>query len=115
MLRFAGRRASASRGWLGKGYGRQARGFRTLESAAARLQRDLSYAPIVEALRPLVAEAALVEGLSDLARLFDGLRVPPLVPLGDPGLERTRMFEAVRRLIERASARLPVGSAARAI
>jgi predicted ATPase len=85
-----------------------ARGFRTLESAAGRLQRDLSFAPIVEALRPLVAEAALVDGLSDLARLFDGLRVPPLVALGDPGLERTRMFEAVRVLIERASNRVPV-------
>jgi predicted ATPase len=86
----------------------EARGFRTLESAAGRLQRELSFAPIVEALRPLVAEAALVDGLSDLARLFDGLRVPPLVPLGDPGLERTRMFEAVRVLIERASIRMPV-------
>jgi DNA-binding CsgD family transcriptional regulator/tetratricopeptide (TPR) repeat protein len=85
-----------------------ARGFRTLESAAGRLQRDLSFAPIVEALRPLVAEAALVDGLSDLARLFDGLRVPPLVALGDPGLERTRMFEAVRVLIERASMRQPI-------
>jgi predicted ATPase len=84
------------------------RGFHTLESAAGRLQRDLSYAPIVEALRPLVAEPALVEGLSDLARLFDGLRVPPLVALGDPGLERTRMFEAVRTVLERASTRLPL-------
>jgi predicted ATPase len=83
-------------------------GFRTLESAAGRLHRDLSYAPIVEALRPLAAEPALVEGLSDLARLFDGLRVPPLVALGDPGLERTRMFEAVRKLIERASIRQPL-------
>jgi predicted ATPase len=62
----------------------------------------------VEALRPLVAEAAPVDGLSDLARLFDGLRVPPLVARGDRGLERTRMFEAVRVLIERASSRLPV-------
>jgi predicted ATPase len=86
----------------------EARGFRTLDSAAGRLQRDLSYAPSVEALRPLVAEAALVDGLSDLSRLFDGLSVPPLVALGDPGLERTRMFEAVRVLIERASIRLPV-------
>ena len=68
----------------------------------------MSYAPIVEALRPLAAEPALVEGLSDLARLFDGLRVPPLVALGDPGLERTRMFEAVRKLIERASIRQPL-------
>jgi DNA-binding CsgD family transcriptional regulator/tetratricopeptide (TPR) repeat protein len=83
-------------------------GFRTLESAAGRLHRDLSYAPIVEALRPLVTEAALTRGLSDLARLFDGLPVPPLVALGDPGLERTRMFEAVRRLIERASTRSPL-------
>jgi DNA-binding CsgD family transcriptional regulator/tetratricopeptide (TPR) repeat protein len=83
------------------------RGFRTLESAAGRLHRDLSYAPIVETLRPLVAEAALVDGLSDLARLFDGIRVPPLVTLGDPGLERTRMFEAVRALIERASIQRP--------
>ena len=86
----------------------EARAFRTLESAAGRLQRDLSYAPIVEALRPLIAEAALVDGLSDLARLFDGIRVPPLVALGDPGLERTRMFEAVRVLIERAAIRMPV-------
>jgi DNA-binding CsgD family transcriptional regulator/tetratricopeptide (TPR) repeat protein len=86
----------------------ETRGFRTLESAAGRLHRDLSYAPIVEALRPLVADAALVEGLSDLARLFDGIRVPPLIALGDPGLERTRMFEAVRVLIERASTRMPV-------
>jgi DNA-binding CsgD family transcriptional regulator len=84
------------------------KGFRTLESAAGRLQRDLSYAPMVEALRPLVAEAALVNGLSDLARLFDGLRIPLLVPLGDPGLERTRMFEAVRILMERASIGRPL-------
>jgi DNA-binding NarL/FixJ family response regulator/tetratricopeptide (TPR) repeat protein len=83
-----------------------AKGFRTLESAAGRLHRDLSYAPVVEALRPIVAEAALVEGLPDLARLFDELRGPPLVGLDDPGLERTRMFEAVRKLIERASLRL---------
>ncbi|HEY3261146.1 MAG TPA: AAA family ATPase [Pseudonocardiaceae bacterium] len=84
------------------------RGFRTLESAAGRLHRDLSYAPVVEALRPLVADPVLVDGLSDLARLFDGLRLPPLVALGDPGLERTRMFEAVRALLERASGRAPL-------
>ena len=102
------RAASGSRAWPRRVCGPRARGFRTLESAAGRLQKDLSYAPIVEALRPLVAEPALIDGLSDLARLFDGLRLPPLVRLGDPGLERTRMFEAIRVLIERASSRLPV-------
>jgi AAA ATPase-like protein len=86
----------------------RARGFRPLEGAAGQLQKDLSFAPIVEALRPLVAEAALVDGLSDLVRLFDGLRVPKPVSLGDTRLERTRMFEAARLLIERAYNRLPV-------
>lgn len=62
----------------------------------------------MEALRPLVAEAGLVDGLSDLVRLFDGLRVPKPVSLGDTRLERTRMFEAARLLIERACNRLPV-------
>lgn len=84
------------------------KGFRILESAAGWLHRDLSYAPMVEALRPLAAEPALTQGLSDLARLFDGLHVPPLVALGDKELERLRMFEAVRKLIERASSRVPL-------
>jgi DNA-binding CsgD family transcriptional regulator len=85
-----------------------ARGFQALDSAAGRLDRDLSFAPLVAALRPLVGEPQLVDGLSDLARLFDGLRLPPLVAFGDPGLERTRMFEAVRTLLERACARAPL-------
>src|SRR3712207_7246027 len=54
------------------------RGLLTLHGTAGPLQRELSYAPLVEALRPLLRGAgpsgrarveALVEGLSDLARL----------------------------------------------
>lgn len=88
-----------------------------LHGTAGPLQRDLSYAPLVEALRPLLRGtgptgrgriAALVEGLSDLARLFDGLPLVPPPPLSDLGLERTRLFEAVTRLLDRAAAERPV-------
>jgi DNA-binding SARP family transcriptional activator len=70
------------------------RGVLTLHGTAGPLQRDLSYAPLVEALRPLLRGTgpsgrarieALVEGLSDLARLFDGLPLVPPPPLSDRG------------------------------
>lgn len=93
------------------------RGVLALHGTAGPLQRDLSYAPLVEALRPLLRGTgpsgrarieALVEGLSDLARLFDGLPLVPPPPLADLGLERTRLFEAVTRLLDRAAAERPV-------
>ena len=88
-----------------------------LHGTAGPLQRDLSFAPVVEALRPLLRgaapddrrrTAALVDGLSDLARLFDGLPLAPPLPLGDLGLERTRLFEAVTRLLDRAAGERPI-------
>jgi DNA-binding CsgD family transcriptional regulator len=90
------------------------RGFLPLAGSGGALQQDLAYAPLVEALRPLVREAAvpgrsaLLAGLPDLGRLFGDLSLPPSPELGDPGLERTRMFESVCRLLERASARQPL-------
>jgi predicted ATPase len=90
------------------------RGFLPLVGVSGALQQDLSYAPLVEALRPLVRQAAtpgrpaLVEGLLDLGRLFGDLSLPPGPALGDSGLERTRLFESVCRLLERASARQPL-------
>src|SRR6266540_3727024 len=90
------------------------RGFQTLEGAAYPLQADLAYAPVLEALRPCLAGlepgrlAALVSGLPDLGRLFAGLHLPPPEPLGDASLERTRLFEAVSRLVERVAAERPV-------
>src|SRR6266508_810936 len=52
--------------------------------------------------------AALVRGLPDLGRLFAGLHLPPPEPLGDAALERTRLFEAVSRLVEPVAAERPV-------
>lgn len=88
-------------------------GFIALCGSGAPLHRDLSYAPVVEALRPLVHGpaadvATLVDGLDDLGRLFDGLPVPRPAPLGDAGLERIRLFEAVCGLLRRASCRQPL-------
>jgi DNA-binding CsgD family transcriptional regulator/tetratricopeptide (TPR) repeat protein len=90
------------------------RGFLPLRGICGALQRDLTYAPLVEALRPLVHQKAksgrpaLVEGLLDLGRLFGDLSLPPGPELGDSGLERTRLFESVCRLLQRASARQPL-------
>ncbi|HEX6678220.1 MAG TPA: AAA family ATPase [Actinomycetes bacterium] len=90
------------------------RGFVTLQGAAYPLQDDLAYAPVLEALGPFLAglepgrRAELVGGLPDLGRLFAGLHLPPPEPLGDAALERTRLFEAVSRLVERVAAERPV-------
>jgi DNA-binding CsgD family transcriptional regulator len=90
------------------------RGFVTLEGAAYPLQADLAYAPVLEVLGPFLGGlepgrlAALVGGLPDLGRLFAGLHLAPPEPLGDAALERTRLFEAVARLVERVAAERPV-------
>jgi DNA-binding CsgD family transcriptional regulator len=90
------------------------RGFMTLQGAAHPLQADLAYAPVLEALGPFLAGlepgrlAGLVSGLPDLGRLFTGLHLAPPEPLGDANLERTRLFEAVSRLVERVAAERPV-------
>jgi DNA-binding CsgD family transcriptional regulator len=90
------------------------RGFVTMQSAAYPMQADLAYAPVLELLGPFLAglepgrREALVGGLPDLGRLFAGLHLPPPEPLWDPALERTRLFEAVSRLVERVAAERPL-------
>jgi len=92
----------------------RARGFLTLHAAASPLHSELHYGVVVEALRPLMrtveagARTRLVEGLPDLGRLFDGLHLPAPAPLGDAGMERTRLFEAVCRLLDRLTRQQPV-------
>jgi DNA-binding CsgD family transcriptional regulator len=83
-------------------------GFTPLHGAGAALQRDLAYAPIVEALRPLVRDPALVHGLPDLGSLFAELSAPAAPRLAGTGLERVRLFESVCRLLERAAGRHPL-------
>jgi DNA-binding CsgD family transcriptional regulator/tetratricopeptide (TPR) repeat protein len=90
------------------------RGFVTLHAVASPLYADLPYGVVVEALRPLVrtvergARTRLIEGLPDLGRLFEGLSLPRPTPLGDVGVERTRLFEAVCRLLDRLTREQPV-------
>lgn len=79
------------------------RGFRELRGTACAYQSDLSYAPVMEALRPLIREAAAP---TDLGRLFGGMSTAPA--LGDAGLERTRLFEAIASLVGDAAERQPV-------
>lgn len=94
------------------------RGFRVLEGRAYPMGVGLSYALILDAFGPLLRSldparlTSLTSGLPDLGRLFGGLSLPapvlPLEGLGDPGLEKARLFEAVLRLLERLAQESPV-------
>ncbi|HEY6411495.1 MAG TPA: ATP-binding protein, partial [Ktedonobacteraceae bacterium] len=81
-------------------------GFLVLEGSAYALEGRLAYAPILAAFGPFLRrldsprQARLVSGLPDLGRLFTDLRLPAAEPLGDSALEKTRLFEAVARLLE---------------
>jgi len=87
--------------------------FAVLMGSSSPLQAGLAYAPVVEALRrnlgtlPEPESARLLDGLHDIAGLIADPRLSPAPPTGDPELERTRMFEAVLRLMERITAGRP--------
>lgn len=82
-------------------------GFRTATGRAHSFSSDLAYAPVVEALGPVLHalepdEVQRVAGdLPQLGLLVSGLPLPPAVPLPDPAMERTRLIDAVARLVER--------------
>lgn len=90
------------------------RGFLVLAGRASPLAEGRAYALILDALRTFLREldrtrrASLVVGLPELGRLFPGLDLPQPEPLHDPALEKTRLFEAVVRLLERLSRQQPL-------
>lgn len=89
-------------------------GFVILRGGAHALHAGLAYAPLAEAIGPylsgldLARRHELLAGLDDLGRLFPELHLPAPGQLGDPALERTRLFEVVARLMAGIAARTPV-------
>jgi len=92
----------------------QARGFLALKGRAFPLEGGLAYAPILDALGAFlrglepIRRTRLAEGLLDLGRLFADLHLSEPESLGDPALEKTRLFDAVARLLERLARESPV-------
>jgi predicted ATPase len=85
----------------------RARGALVLAGRAWAMHTRLAYALLVDALGPHLRELApadrerLVDDLPELDNLFVELPRRALEPLGDPDLEKTRLFEAFCRLVER--------------
>lgn len=123
-LAVAGRgRALFIKGPLGIGKSRllralrdhaEAQGFLVLAGSAGPLDHSLAYAVILDALGRFLhglaqaGRAALLTGLPELGRLFPGLGLSVPADLHDPALEKTRLFEAVTRLLERLAEQQPV-------
>jgi len=90
------------------------RGFLVLEGRCDALSRELAYAPIVEALGRALRQLTVADrsevltGLAVLGHLMPGLELPPDETTGDAALDRTRLFEAVLRLLDRLCRRSPV-------
>ncbi len=88
-------------------------GCRVLAGRTSPPRSGLGFEPIVEAFGALfrASEAAeladLTQDLPQLGRLFEHLGLPAPPPVGDPGLERTLLFDSVARLVERLSERTP--------
>jgi len=90
------------------------RGFSVLVGRTPAAGSGLAYAPLLGAfgsvLRKLEAwdRDALIRDLPHLGRLWPDLGLPPPAPLQDADLERTLLFEAAARLLERLAAQAPV-------
>jgi DNA-binding CsgD family transcriptional regulator len=90
------------------------RDFLVLEGRSSPMDSELAYAPLLEALGRLLRglgekrRASLVSDLPDLGRLLGDLPVRAPEPIGDPALEKTRLFDAVARLVDRLASSSPV-------
>ena len=92
----------------------RARGFQILQAGAFPLERDLPYALLIAVFKPalrrlnLGQRSVLTRDLGHLGLLFADLNQAPPQVLGDPALEKTRLFEDVSRLLEFLAAQSPV-------
>ncbi|MBI2862986.1 MAG: AAA family ATPase [Chloroflexi bacterium] len=93
------------------------RGFTVLEGRVFPMQDGLAYAPIIDALDPLLHSLdatslrLLVHDLPELGRILTGLDLaaPSLsAGRGDPAIEKTLLFGAVSRLLQRLAQQGPV-------
>lgn len=84
-----------------------AHGFRVLKGRSFPLDGRLAYSQFLSAFGPFLRRLTsterdrLVHDLPDLGRLFPGMRLRHPEPLGDPALEKSRLFEAVTLMVER--------------
>src|ERR1700674_2446017 len=91
-----------------------ARGFQVLQAGAFPLKKDLPYALLISAFKPALLRlnpgqrSVLARDLRHLGLLFADLEQPAPQILGDPALEKTRLFEDVSRLIEFLAAQSPL-------
>lgn len=90
------------------------RGFQVAHGAAYPADKSLAYAPLIEALGRILREleppqqAKLLRGLEALGLIFPDLVMTPPYSLGDPALEKTRLFESMTRLLDRLSRSDPI-------
>ena len=90
------------------------RGIQVLAGRAWPLDGGLAYAPIIDAIGPRIRDpsqpeaTALVTGLPALGGLFPGVDATGAPTLGDPALEKTRLFESIAVVVERMTVRAPV-------
>ncbi len=89
------------------------KGFDVLYGSSYPMDAGVAYAPIVAALGPFLAglqppaRAKLTRGLEALSLLFEGLDLPPPPDLGDPALEKSRLFQSVLLLLQRLTGTQP--------
>ena len=92
----------------------RARGFQLLQAGALPLEKDLPYALLIAAFKPALRRlhpgqrSALASDLRHLGLLFAELEQAPPQALGDPALEKTRLFEDVSRLLDFLATQSPV-------
>jgi DNA-binding NarL/FixJ family response regulator len=90
------------------------RAFQILQAGAYPLEKNLPYALLIAAFKPALRRlkpgqlSALARDLRHLGLLFADLEQLPPQVLGDPALEKTRLFEDVSRLLEFLAAQSPV-------